>query len=122
MQFSTLSRAVALTAAMALGLAAPAYAVTTAKPAAHKTAAKPTAAKPSAAKPTTAKLAPAKVAAKPVAAKPAAKPAAAKLAVAHAPSKPAAQGRMVRARLANGQMVTYNCSLPGNQTKQACKR
>ena len=34
----------------------------------------------------------------------------------------AAGGRMVRARLSNGQTVTYNCSLAGNATKQACKR
>ena len=30
-------------------------------------------------------------------------------------------GRMVQARLANGKIVTYNCSLAGNQTKQACR-
>lgn len=36
--------------------------------------------------------------------------------------RPAAKGRMVSARLSNGKTVTYNCSLPGNQTKQACKR
>ena len=61
-------------------------------------------------------------------AKPAAKP------VAHAQAKPAAtkvatartatakpRGRMVTARLANGKTVTYDCSLAGNKTKQACK-
>ncbi len=37
-------------------------------------------------------------------------------------AKPAATGRMVTARLGNGKTVTYNCNLPGNQTKQACKR
>ena len=62
--------------------------------------------------------------------KPAAKP------VAHAQAKPAAtkvatapartatakpRGRMVTARLANGKTVTYDCSLAGNKTKQACK-
>lgn len=36
--------------------------------------------------------------------------------------RPAANGRMVQARLSNGKTVTYNCSLAGNQTKQACKR
>lgn len=30
-------------------------------------------------------------------------------------------GRMVQASLANGKTVTYNCSLPGNATKTACK-
>ena len=30
-------------------------------------------------------------------------------------------GRMVQAKLANGKTVTYNCSLPGNKTKSACK-
>lgn len=30
-------------------------------------------------------------------------------------------GRMVQAKLANGKTVTYNCSLPGNKTKTACK-
>ena len=30
-------------------------------------------------------------------------------------------GRMVQARLSNGKIVTYNCSLAGNQTKQACR-
>jgi hypothetical protein len=50
--------------------------------------------------------------------KPAATPAAA-----HPATRTAARGngRMVRAKLANGQTVTYNCSLPGNATKQACK-
>ncbi|WP_281061187.1 hypothetical protein [Sphingobium sp. Sx8-8] len=36
-------------------------------------------------------------------------------------AKPGAAPRMVRARLSNGKMVTYNCSLPGNQNKTACK-
>lgn len=56
---------------------------------------------------------------------------------AQAPAKPAAKaklaatpartaatrpgGRMVKARLANGKTVTYDCSLAGNRTKQACK-
>ncbi|WP_192878827.1 hypothetical protein [Sphingopyxis lindanitolerans] len=30
-------------------------------------------------------------------------------------------GRMVKARLSNGKTVTYDCSLAGNKTKQACK-
>lgn len=29
--------------------------------------------------------------------------------------------RIVKVRLSNGKTVTYNCSLPGNKTKQACK-
>lgn len=57
-----------------------------------------------------------KVAAK-VAAKPAFK---AHPAALHA--KPAATGRVVTARQSNGKTVTYNCSLAGNKTKQACKR
>jgi len=32
-----------------------------------------------------------------------------------------ARPRTVTARLANGRTVTYNCSLPGNASKQACK-
>lgn len=79
---------------------------------------------------------PSKATAKPTAhpaaaAKPAAAPAKA-AAVTHAapakgtkpatPPKPAANGRMVQAKLSNGKTVTYNCSLPGNRTKQACKR
>lgn len=75
-----------------------------------------------------------KQAAKPVAAKPAVKPAPTMKTVAVAKPAPKARpathvvrahpaaGRMVQARLANGKTVTYNCSLPGNQTKQACKR
>lgn len=78
--------------------------------------------------------------AKPVAAKPApaAKPVAAKPAPAAKPmvatkttkttkvattrkTATAAKGRMVTAKLANGKTVTYNCSLAGNATKQACK-
>lgn len=31
------------------------------------------------------------------------------------------KGRMVTARLANGKIVTYDCSLAGNKTKTACK-
>lgn len=31
-------------------------------------------------------------------------------------------GRMVKARLANGKTVIYNCSLPGNAQKTACRR
>jgi hypothetical protein len=31
-------------------------------------------------------------------------------------------GRMVRTRLSNGKYVTLNCSLAGNQNKQACRR
>ena len=30
-------------------------------------------------------------------------------------------GRMVQARLSNGKVVTYNCSLAGNATKTACR-
>ena len=30
-------------------------------------------------------------------------------------------GHMVKAKQANGKTVTYNCSLPGNKNKQACK-
>lgn len=71
------------------------------------------AAKP-AAKPAT------KLAAKP-AARPAAKPAT-RLAATPARATPARSGgRMVKARLANGKTVTYDCSLAGNKTKQACK-
>lgn len=73
-----------------------------------------------------------KTAAKPatkLAAKPAAKPAvraqakpATRLAAAPARATPARSGgRMVKARLANGKTVTYDCSLAGNKTKQACK-
>lgn len=73
-----------------------------------------------------------KAAAKPatkLAAKPAAKPAvrtqakpATKLAATPARATPARSGgRMVKARLANGKTVTYDCSLAGNKTKQACK-
>lgn len=62
-------------------------------------------------------------------AKPAAKPAvraqakpATRLAAAPARATPARSGgRMVKARLANGKTVTYDCSLAGNKTKQACK-
>ena len=50
--------------------------------------------------------------------KPAATPAAARPATRVAAS---GNGRMVRAKLANGQTVTYNCSLAGNKVKQACK-
>jgi hypothetical protein len=32
-----------------------------------------------------------------------------------------ANGRMVTTRTSTGKTVTYNCSLAGNQTKQACK-
>jgi hypothetical protein len=71
--------------------------------------------------------------------KPAAKPAtraqakpAAKLAATPARATPArataaratparSGGRMVRAKLSNGKTVTYDCSLAGNKTKQACK-
>ena len=84
-----------LAAAAVLSLGSPALAVTAAKPAAT-------------------------VAAKPavkVAAKPAFK---AHPAALHA--KPAATGRVVTARQSNGKTVTYNCSLAGNKTKQACKR
>ena len=83
-----------LAAAAVLSLGSPALAVTAAKPAV-------TAAKPAAK----------------VAAKPAFK---AHPAALHA--KPAATGRVVTARQSNGKTVTYNCSLAGNQTKQACKR
>ena len=30
-------------------------------------------------------------------------------------------GRVVQSRLSNGKIVTYNCSLAGNKTKQACR-
>lgn len=30
-------------------------------------------------------------------------------------------GRMVQARLSNGKIVTYNCSLAGNANKTACR-
>ena len=36
-------------------------------------------------------------------------------------ARPAPAGRLVSARLANGKTVTYNCALPGNATKKACK-
>lgn len=54
------------------------------------------------------------IAAAPVRAAPAARP---------APRVAAARpnGRMVQARLSNGKIVTYNCSLVGNQSKQACR-
>jgi myo-inositol-hexaphosphate 3-phosphohydrolase len=32
-----------------------------------------------------------------------------------------ATGRMVTTRTSTGKTITYNCSLAGNQTKQACK-
>ena len=54
------------------------------------------------------------VAAAPVRAAPAARPAT-RVAAART------NGRMVQARLANGKIVTYNCSLAGNRTKQACR-
>ena len=59
------------------------------------------------------------------AAKPAAKVAAKPTFKAHPAAlhaKPAATGRVVTARQSNGKTVTYNCSLAGNKTKQACKR
>jgi hypothetical protein len=63
-----------------------------------------------------------KPAAKPAAhmqAKPAAKP---RLAAAPTRAPAARSGRrLVTARLANGKTVTYDCSLAGNKTKQACK-
>ena len=54
------------------------------------------------------------VAVTPVRAAPAARPA--PLVAAARPN-----GRMVQARLSNGKIVTYNCSLAGNQSKQACR-
>ena len=127
-------------AALAL-VTVPAMATTAAKPATAKTAAvkavaKPAAVKTVAAKPVTAKSTVAKpAAAKTVTAKPAALPrAAAAPRATAAVARPATRtfapravapqggGRMVNARLSNGQTVTYNCSLAGNQTKQACKR
>ena len=53
----------------------------------------------------------------------AAAPARAVPAVRLAPRVAAARpnGRMVQARLSNGKIVTYNCSLAGNQSKQACR-
>ncbi|WP_010186936.1 hypothetical protein [Sphingomonas sp. PAMC 26605] len=41
--------------------------------------------------------------------------------VAHSRTTTTTGGRMVQAKLANGKTVTYNCSLPGNKTKTACK-
>ncbi|MFM5955036.1 MAG: hypothetical protein ACKOPE_12150 [Novosphingobium sp.] len=86
-------------AALALGVAGPGLAATAAKP-----AAKPVA--------KTANAAP-----KPAAALAKAKPQPARTA-----ARTAANGRTVNARLSNGKTVTYNCSLAGNKTKQACKR
>ena len=52
--------------------------------------------------------------------KPAAKPAKPKAASQRvAAARPT--GHMVKAKQANGKTVTYNCSLPGNKNKQACK-
>ncbi len=86
-----------------------------AKPAAMKTAMiKPAAAKHALAKP---------IAAKPAYAAAARPRYAAPRAIAARPVpiiRPG--GRMVQARLSNGKTVSYNCSLAGNQTKQACKR
>jgi hypothetical protein len=62
--------------------------------------------------------------------KPAAQAAAKPAAVTAAPAKtvakkPAASAashkRLVKAKLSNGKTVTYDCSLAGNKTKQACK-
>jgi hypothetical protein len=58
-------------------------------------------------------------AAKPVVA---AKPAAKTAMIAtprHAASTPA--GRMVTTKTTTGKTITYNCSLPGNASKKACK-
>ncbi|MEY2925574.1 MAG: hypothetical protein RL367_51 [Pseudomonadota bacterium] len=87
---------VIVTAVIALGFAATSAIAATPATTPHPVAARPFAAKPVMGRPL--------VAAHPVAA-----------------ARPAAQGRMVRAKLANGQIVTYNCSLPGNAVKQACK-
>ncbi len=125
---TNLSKFAALCIATSIMTASPAFAVTTpahpapaahvVKPATpHVVATKPAAAHPvAAAKPA--------VAARPAPAKTSmlgglfgGKPA-----VAPRSAAPSANGRMVRARLANGQMVTYNCSLAGNAAKTACKR
>jgi hypothetical protein len=135
--------------ASTMSVAAPALATTavsTAKPAAASHAAAKPAAKPQVAAVAKPAAAPHVAAAKPAAAshvavaKPAAphvvaaaRPAAAAkpsiFARATAPAaRPAtrisanhATGRMVTTRTSTGKTVTYNCSLAGNQTKQACK-
>ena len=60
------------------------------------------------------------MAAKP-AAKPAPKPAKTAMVAAprHSTSTPA--GRMVTTKTTTGKTITYNCSLPGNAAKKACK-
>lgn len=91
--------AVSLVAAAMLAIGSPALAATA------SSAAKP------APKLATAKTHPAMIAAK-------SKPAAPRMVAV----RQAVSGRMVKARLGNGQIVTYNCSLSGNQAKQVCKR
>ena len=97
--------AASLVAAAMLAIGNPALAATASPAAKPKIAAKP------APKLAAVKAHPAMVAAKP-------KPAVPRMAAV----RPAVSGRMVKARLGNGQIVTYNCSLAGNQTKQVCKR
>ena len=127
------SKFAALCIATSTLTAAPAFAVATAAPTAHvsKPAAPHVVPAP---KPAAPHVAAVKPAAHPVAAaKPATTPHVAavkptggffgtKPAVAPRTTAHATNGRMVRARLANGQIVTYNCSLAGNLTKTACKR
>jgi hypothetical protein len=108
-----------LVAATVLAIGSPALAATASQTAKPKMTAK-SAAKP-APKLAASKAHPVTVAAKP---KPSFFAAAkAKLVAPRAvAARPAANGRMVQARLSNGKVVTYNCSLAGNQTKQVCKR
>lgn len=99
---------VRIRALIAFGLAStmmvgvPAIAATQQHPATASVAAKPAA----------------RVAAKP-AARVAAKPAATTPARAKAPAR--SNTHLATATLRNGKQVTYNCSLAGNKTKQACK-
>jgi hypothetical protein len=140
---------IALGLVSTMAITAPAFATTTApatKPAAASHAVPKAAAKPHVATFAKPAAAPHVAAAKPAAAahvavaKPAAPHAvaAARPATAAKPSifaraaapaaRPAtrissnhANGRMVTTRTSTGKTVTYNCSLAGNQTKQACK-
>jgi hypothetical protein len=124
--------------ASTMAVAAPAFATTaasTAKPAATSHAAAKPVAKPHVAAAAKPAAAPHVAAAKPAASHvvAAARPAAAAkpsiFARAAAPdARPAtrisssrANGRMVTTRTSTGKTITYNCSLAGNQTKQACK-
>ena len=95
--------AIGVAAAFALS-GASAYATTT------QPAAKPALPRLAAVKPALPKLAVRPVAAKPVAARPMTR-----LAAAHP------RGRMVTTKTSTGKTITYNCVLPGNAAKQACK-